>query len=189
MRITKPELEKLLREIVREERSRLLQETIRGRSRKNGREILRENEAGPSGGLFAKQMSYGGYGGMYVEDPSGEHISLGEMVLHLVDAGDTAFFNTTDGEDAKNLESLLTRHADGVQGGVQKWDSDVFETHYNVNPVKLVNRYAYDKNVHPIHWLGEDDEMPSDIAWREQNTPPEPEYEDDGTNEFEERYS
>ena len=139
-----------------------------------------------SKGLYAKESSYGG---MFVEDSNGESISLGRMVLDLVDAGDTAFFNTGDGEDPESLENMLARHADGVQGGIERWDSDVFGEYYNVNNVKLVNRYAYQKKLTPIHWVGEDDELPSDAAWREQNTPPEPEYEDDGTNEFEERYS
>ncbi len=139
-----------------------------------------------SKGLYAKESSYGG---MFVEDSNGESISLGRMVLDLVDAGDTAFFNTGDGENPESLEKMLARHAEGVQGGIERWDSDVFEQYYNVNNVKLVNRYAYQKKLTPIHWVGEDDELPSDAAWREQNTPPEPEYEDDGTNEFEERYS
>ena len=137
-------------------------------------------------GLYARPSSYGG---MFVEDSSGENISMGEMILNLVDAGDTAFFNTDDGEDPESLEIMLGRHAEGVQGGIERWDSDVFETHYSVDNVKLINRYAYQNKLRPVHWLGEDDEMPSDAAWREQNVPPESEYEDDGTNEFEERYS
>ena len=184
MRITRPELAYLIDEIVREERSRLLQETIRDRSRKNGREILRENEAGPKT-LHAKPSPYGG---MYVEDSSGEYLPIGRMVLDLVDADDEAFFESSDGQDPDSLEKILTQHTKGVQGGADQWDADVFSTYYNVNLVKVVNRYAGLSGLE-VQWLGEDDEMPSDIAWRKQNTPPEPEYEDDGTNEFEERYS
>ena len=96
------------------------------------------------------------YGGMYVETSDGEHIGIGEMLLHLVDAGDTAFFDTDDGLDPENLEKILSRDNEGVQGGARKWDSDVFEQYYGVNLVKLVNRYAYNKKLRPVHWLGED---------------------------------
>ena len=185
MRIKKLQLARLVREIVREERSRLLQETIGSHSRKNGREILKE-EIGLAKKLHAKPSSYGA--GMFVEDSSGEYQSFGRMILDLLGAGDEEFFDSDNGQDPENLETLLTRHAEGVQGGAEKWDSDVFSDYYNVNLVKVVNRYA-GLNGLEVEWLGEDDEMPSDIAWREQNTPPEPEYEDDGTNEFEERYS
>ena len=154
-------------------------------TRRQLRQIIKE-AVSLSKGLYAKESSYGG---MFVEDSNGESISLGRMVLDLVDAGDTAFFNTDDGENPESLEKMLGRHAEGVQGGIERWDSDVFGEYYNVNNVKLVNRYASQKKLTPIHWVGEDDELPSDAAWREQNTPPEPEYEDDGTNEFEERYS
>ena len=188
------ELTQVIREIVREERSRVLQETIGNRitapkhSRKNGREILRENEADPSRGLFAKNMSYGGY---YVEDAMGEPISLGTMILHLADADDTAFFNSDDGTDPENLEKILSRHNDGVQGGVQRWDSDVFETYYGVDPVKLINRYAHSTENGPISWIGEDDDLPSDKIWREKNTQAweDSVADDDGSYEFEEEYS
>lgn len=193
MRIkTGPELARLIREIVREERSRVLQETIGNRapvsrrSRKNGREILRENEAGPSRGLFAKKGSYGGY---YVEDPGGEPVSMGEMLLYVLDVGDAAFFNTSDGTSPENLEKILSRHNDGVQGGVQQWDADVFENYYDVDLVKLINRYAYHSKNRPIHWLGQDDELPSDKIWRLKNTPQDFDEEDDGSYEFEEEYS
>ncbi len=184
MRITKPELAHLIREIVREERSRLLQETIGQRSRKNGREILRE-KVDLAKTLHARPSSYGG---MYVEDSSGEYQTMGRMILDLIDVGDKEFFDSDNGQDPDSLEKILAKHAEGVQGGADKWDADVFSDYYNVNLVKVVNRYAGLKGM-DVQWLGEDDEMPSDIAWREQNTPPEPEYEDDGTNEFEERYS
>jgi len=188
MRIKRRELTKLVYEIGREERRRLLQETIvesAVRSRKNGREILKENEAGPKT-LHARPSSYGG---MYVEDSSGEYQTMGRMVLDLVDAGDETFFDSDNGQDPDSLEKILTQHTKGVQGGADRWDADVFSTYYNVNLTKLVNRYAGLKGV-DVQWLGEDDEMPSDIAWREQNDPAAGlEDIDDGTNEFEERYS
>lgn len=147
--------------------------------------IIREASNLSTKGLFAQKSSYGGY---FVEDPSGEGITLGDMILHLVDAGDIAFFDTDDGQDPKNLETMLSRHEEGVQGGMDRWDSDVFTSYYNVNPVKLINRYAYNTKNRPVHWIGEDDELPSERIWREQNSS-EVEYEDDGTNEFEEEYS
>ena len=180
---------KSLTRVIREEREKLAGESNQHKAsllRKKFREILTENEAGPQRGLFAKQSTYGG---MWVEDPQGEPINMGEMLLHLVDAGDTAFFDTDDGLDSENLEKILSRHNEGVQGGIQKWDSDVFSSYYGVDLIKLVNRYAYDKNLRPIHWIGEDDEMPSDRIWREQNAAPSTDHEDDGEYEFESTYS
>jgi len=175
---------------VREEKNRIVEGSNSHNAallRKKFREILAENEAGPSRGLFAKQSAYGG---MFVEDASGEPVSMGEMLLHLVNAGDTAFFDTPDGTDSENLEKILSRHNDGVQGGVERWDADVFNSYYGVNLVKLINRYAYNKEMRPVNWLGEDDELPSDKAWREQNTPLSPTDDiDDGEYEFESEYS
>jgi len=133
--------------------------------------------------LHAKQSSYGG---MFVETGSGDHISAGEMIQNLIDSGDKEFLES--GKNPEALNTMLTRHKEGVQGGMQSWDSDVFSQYYDVNLVKVVNRYA-GLNGFDVTWLGEDDEMPSDTAWRKQNEPPESEYEDDGTNEFEEMYS
>jgi len=184
MRITKPELAHLIREIVREERSRLLQETIGQRSRKNGREILTE-DVDLTKKLYARP---GSYGGMYTETGGGDHVGIGQMILDLVDSGDEEFFDSGDGRDPDSLEKILTKNTEGVQGGAHRWDSDVFSDYYNVNLIKVVNRYA-GLNGLEVEWVGEDDEMPSDIAWREKNAEPAIEYEDDGTNEFEERYS
>jgi hypothetical protein len=133
--------------------------------------------------LHAKESSYGG---MYVETGAGDDISMGTMIQNLINSGDEEFFES--GKNPEALSTMLTRHKEGVQGGMQSWDSDVFSQYYDVNLVKVVNRYA-SLNGLDITWLGEDDEMPSDVAWREKNTPPEPEYEDDGTNDFEEYYS
>jgi hypothetical protein len=133
--------------------------------------------------LHAKQSDYGG---MFIETGAGDDISMGTMIQNLIDSGDEEFFES--GKNPKALNSMLTKNEEGVQGGMQSWDSDVFPQYYDVNLVKVVNRYA-SLNGFGVTWLGEDDEMPSDIAWNKQNTPPELEYEDDGTNEFEERYS
>ena len=133
--------------------------------------------------LHAKESSYGG---MYVETGAGDDISMGTMIQNLINSGDEEFFES--GKNPEALSTMLTRHKEGVQGGMQSWDSDVFSQYYDVNLVKVVNRYA-SLNGLDITWLGEDDEMPSDVAWREKNTPPQPEYEDDGTNDFEEYYS
>ena len=116
--------------------------------------------------LHAKELSYGG---MYVETGAGDNISMGEMIQKLLDSGDEEFFDTGDGKNQEGLDTMLTRHKEGVQGGMEKWDSDVFSQYYDVNLVKVVSRYA-NLNGFDITWLGEDGEMPSDIAWREQNT-------------------
>ena len=136
--------------------------------------------------LYAQPL--GDMGGYHVENEGGEYISTGEMVQSLLSSGDEEFFES--GRDPKSLSNLISKHEEGIQGGMEKWDSEVFSMYYNVNIVKVINRYAELNGFNSqINWLSRDDDMPSDVAWRKQNELPEPEYEDDGTNEFEEIYS
>ncbi len=72
----------------------------------------------------------------------GEPILVGEMVLALLDAGDDDIFQAPQGVDPKALQRLMSQHEKGVQGGMQRWDSDVFEDYYNVDNDRVLRLYA-----------------------------------------------
>ena len=80
--------------------------------------------------------------GMSVEDDAGEYITIGEMVLALLAAGDDDIFQAPQGVDPKALQKLNQKHAEKVQGGMQRWDSEVFEEYYNVDNDRVVRLYA-----------------------------------------------
>ena len=104
--------------------------------------------------------------GWDVEDGEGEWVAIGEMIKFLLGAGETDFFHNATG-----LDKLKDSHARGVQGGMERWDSDVFEEYYSVDVKKMIDLYAEINGMQVNHISDE------------------PEYEDDGTNDFEEYYS
>jgi len=75
-------------------------------------------------------------------DGDGEPISVGEMVLALLEAGDNDIFQAPQGVDPQALQKLNRKHAEKVQGGMQRWDSDVFEQYYNVDNDRVLRLYA-----------------------------------------------
>ncbi len=77
------------------------------------------------------------YGPTMIEDDTGEYLSVGEMVKSLLDAGESDFFH-----DALGLDELMAAHDKGVQGGMQRWDSDVFEDYYSLDMDKMIDKYA-----------------------------------------------
>lgn len=126
------------------------------------RSIIKESLMS-EGVLYVDRHAYG----MSVEDDDGNYITIGEMVLDLIDSGDTDIFKAAQGVDPESLQRLQQKHAEGVQGGMQRWDSDVFGDYYNVDNDRVLRLYARLKN----HRIQEESD------------------EDDGTNEFEEYYS
>lgn len=106
----------------------------------NYRQSLGLNE----GVLYVKR----GYYGMSVTanapeiDEGGEYIGVGDMVLALLAAGDDDIFQAPQGVDPKALKKLQQKHAEKVQGGMQRWDSDVFEQYYNVDNDRVLRLYA-----------------------------------------------
>ena len=118
------------------------------------------------GVLYVTRSNYG----ITVEDDDGNYISVGDMILDLIDSGDTDIFKAAQGVDPEALQKLQQKHAEGVQGGMQRWDSDVFEDYYKVDNDRVLRLYARLK----LHRIAEVEDLPS---------------EDDGTNEFEEYYS
>ena len=131
-------------------------------TRKQLRNIIKESLLS-EGVLYVDRHDFG----MSVEDDDGNYITIGEMVLDLIDSGDTDIFRAAQGVDPAALQKLQQKHAEGVQGGMQRWDSDVFEDYYNVDNDRVIRLYARLKG----HRIQEEPD------------------EDDGTNEFEEYYS
>ena len=139
-------------------------------TKKQIKQIIKEEveRALCEGTLYVSRSDYG----MTVEDDNDNYISIGDMVLDLIDSGDTDIFQAPQGVDEKALQKLISKHEKGVQGGMQKWDSDVFEDYYSVDNERVLRLYARLKN----HKIQETSEMSG------QN-------EDDGTNDFEAYYS
>ena len=107
-------------------------------TRKQLKKIIRANATLSEGALMVTRGPYG----MSVEDDSGEYITIGDMVLALLAAGDDDIFQAPQGIDPKALQKLNQKHAEKVQGGMQRWDSEVFEEYYNVDNDRVVRLYA-----------------------------------------------
>lgn len=103
------------------------------------------------GVLYVSRSEYG----TTVESEDDEYISFGDMILDLYKAGDDDFFVGRQGVDPKSLAVLMQKHEEGVQGGMQRWDSDVFSNYYNVDLDRVLRLYARLHN-HRIEELDED---------------------------------
>ena len=87
------------------------------------------------------------YGGAKVTDEKGEWYGIGEMVRDLLEKDIKSFFNTSDGEDAEAMQKMQTSIDKNVQGGVDRWDSDVFPEYYNVSIDSVVELWAKQNGV------------------------------------------
>lgn len=123
------------------------------------------------GTLYVSRSEWDGT--MMIEDDQGEYFGFGEMILDLIKSGEDSIFQFDQGVDPENLEKMMQKHEEGVQGGMQRWDNNVFPDYYNVDPDQVLKLYAQLNN-HDIQ------EAPGDS---------DDDYPDDGTNEFEEYYS
>ena len=103
------------------------------------RRLIRESITIKEGTLWVSKSPYGG---MSVEDDDDNDIGVGEMVMTLIEAGDDDIFQSAQGVDPKSLEKMMAQHDQGVQGGLEKWDSDVFSDYYNVDLDRVVKLYA-----------------------------------------------
>ena len=116
-------------------------------------------------------VSRGYMGTPMIEDENEEPIGAGEMIRALVDAGDDDIFDFPQGVSKGALQKLLKQDKENQQGSIENWDNDVFSNYYNVDLDRVIRLYARLKNL-TIEEMSEEDE-----------------YEDDGTNDFEEYYS
>ena len=102
------------------------------------RRLIREAISIKEGTLWVEKTPYG----ISVEDDDDNDIGVGEMVKTLIEAGDDDIFQSAQGVDPKSLEKMMAQHDQGVQGGLEKWDSDVFRDYYNVDLDRVVTLYA-----------------------------------------------
>ena len=124
-------------------------------------------------------MSYGDFGYIGLEDDALKDYSVGKLVKDLIASGDTDFFNGPQGVDEESLQKLQASIDKGVQGGVEMWDGDVFGQYYNVDTDRVLRLWSRGKNLN----IEEVEVLPSERVDQKF------EYEDDGTNDFEEYYS
>jgi hypothetical protein len=108
-------------------------------SRQRLRRIIQEYYILKEGTLF---VTHGDYGYIGLEDNSGNDYALGEVVAELLDADITNIFMGSGGVDEKSLQSLLTKRDEKVQGGIERWDSDVFEEYYNIDTDIVIDEFA-----------------------------------------------
>ena len=119
-------------------------------SKKALRKIIKESLIN-EGALYVSRSTYG----ITVEDENDNWLSFGEMILDLFSAGDDDIFYDPQGVDPKAKANLLQKHEEGVQGGMEKWDSDVFSEYYSVDLDRVLRLYARRHNLR-IEELDED---------------------------------
>ena len=102
------------------------------------RRIIRESFQIKEGTLYMTRTPYG----MNVEDDDGDYVNIGLMAKTLLDAGDDDIFQAAQGVDQEALSNLMSQHEKGVQGGMERWDSDVFRDYYNVDLDRVLKLYA-----------------------------------------------
>ena len=78
------------------------------------------------------------YGGIHVKKEDDEGIRVGSIILSLIARGIDIYH---EGQSHKE-GMLLRRHEEGVQGGMENWDSDVFELYYGIDLNKALEEYA-----------------------------------------------
>jgi hypothetical protein len=142
-------------------------------SRRHLKRIIQEYYILKEGTLL---VTRGGYGYIGLEDDSGNDYALGEAIAELLDAGITNIFMGSGGVDEKSLQSLLAKRDEEVQGGIERWDSDVFGDYYNVDTDIVIDEFAKLKGLTVQEASEEDmDEYPEqtqasrEAAWEEES--------------------
>ena len=87
--------------------------------------------------LYVTETPYG----ISIENED-SYITIGAMILELLKAGKDDFFLVKHGVDPDALEKLLSKHDAGVQGGMHRWDNDVFPQYYKVDNDRVLRLYA-----------------------------------------------
>ncbi len=142
-------------------------------TRRQLRRIIRESLL-QEGTLF---MTHGDYGYIGLEDDAGNEYTMGEIVADLLDAGATDEIFMVKGDHmADSLARIQKARADKVQGGIERWDSDVFDGYYDIDRDRAVEVWAV-LNGHKVEVVEEEvwDEYPEQVqasreaAWEEEN--------------------
>ncbi len=122
-------------------------------------------------------MTHGDYGYIGLEDDAGNEYTMGEIVADLLDAGATDEIFMVKGDHmADSLARIQKARADKVQGGIERWDSDVFDGYYDIDRDRAVEVWAV-LNGHKVEVVEEEvwDEYPEQVqasreaAWEEEN--------------------
>ena len=116
--------------------------------------ILLKESAG--GTLHVKGAHFGT--GIDVEDDEGEYMSVGQMVRSLLNAG------IKDFTSEEGLAAMLKSDAEGVQGGLERWDSDVFSDYYGVDLRGVVEKFAEQEGMH-VNYIEPEEESDEDGYW------------------------
>ena len=116
MKITKRQLKSLIREAV-------LQEATAG----SPKTIL---------------VTHGDYGYMGIKDDLGNEYAMGEIIAELLDDGATEEIFTPAGQQGGALQRIQKSREEKVQGGIERWDSDVFEQYYDIDRDRAVEVWA-----------------------------------------------
>ena len=92
--------------------------------------------------LYVSRSPYGWFA--ETDDDSG--VSTGDMVLTLLAKDpNEPIFKGNNMDNFDDLLNLIQKHNQGVQGGMQRWDNDVFEDYYNVDTELVLKSYAEDQ--------------------------------------------
>ena len=122
-------------------------------------------------------VTHGDYGYIGIKDDQGNDYTLGEIVADLLDAGATdEIFMVKGDRMADSLMRIQKSRADKVQGGIERWDSDVFDGYYDIDRDRAVEVWAV-LNGHKVEVVEEEvwDEYPEqaqasrEAAWEEKN--------------------
>jgi hypothetical protein len=80
---------------------------------------------------------------MYLKDDTGNDYAMGEIIAELLDAGlGSEIFAVRPDSTSAMLARLQAKREEGVQGGIERWDQDVFETYYNIDNEMAVEVWA-----------------------------------------------
>ena len=102
------------------------------------KQIIKEELAGVLEAEGGRVVTYNrsSYGGWDADFDNGEDTpTIGEMILSLM-------HEDVDFAPMESIMLLKSQHAKKVQGGMQNWDSDVFEQYYNVNVENVIKEWA-----------------------------------------------
>ena len=136
--------------------------------------ILQEATAGSPKTIL---VTHGGYGYMGIKDDLGNEYALGEVVAELLDDGATDEIFMVKGDHmADSLARIQKAREEKVQGGIERWDSDVFDGYYDIDRDRAVEVWATMKGA-KVEEVEEEvwDEYPEqaqasrESAWEERN--------------------
>jgi hypothetical protein len=89
-----------------------------------------------SGMIYVEETPWG----VLVRDENKNPIRSGDMVMALIEDDTIDFFHGFD--DEKSFQRMMAKHEEGIQGGLENWDPDVFEDIYNVDMLRVAQMFS-----------------------------------------------